>query len=316
MTTAACLFFTGMTGAVVAPRLLHRRSAFDAAPLLGVTVWVAAVASVLLTWLAAAGLLIVEIAMTTAHGRMLIEACMAVLRTAAHPDTAGRALAAVVTSAGAGVLLWAVGRLGQAVREIQQNRRRHLQSVRIVGHAAADLAPGTIVLDVPERAAYSLPGRDPAIVITTGAIEGLDEQELAAVLAHERAHLDGRHHLVLTSLRALRRAFGSVRLFGSAEAEVARLLELCADDQAARRHGRAPLLAALVVMANGTVPEPALGMSGSSVLDRAIRLVTPPSAKQRRTARLSLAGMLTGAVLAPIALLAPMVLLTCTAMLG
>jgi Zn-dependent protease with chaperone function len=44
---------------------------------------------------------------------------------------------------------------------------------------------------------YCVPGRLPTIVVTTGALAVLEPEQLAAVLAHERAHLAGRHHLLL-----------------------------------------------------------------------------------------------------------------------
>ena len=45
------------------------------------------------------------------------------------------------------------------------------------------------------------------IVISAGTLDLLDADELAAVLAHERAHLRERHDLVLLPFTALLRAF-------------------------------------------------------------------------------------------------------------
>ena len=62
---------------------------------------------------------------------------------------------------------------------------------------------------LPERGRV-LPARAASrsrIVVSVGALELLGRGELAAVLAHERAHLRERHDLVLLPFTALRRAF-------------------------------------------------------------------------------------------------------------
>ena len=50
----------------------------------------------------------------------------------------------------------------------------------------------TVVLDDPRPAAYCVAGRPAAIVVTSGALAVLDQPQLEAVLAHERAHLAQR----------------------------------------------------------------------------------------------------------------------------
>ena len=102
----------------------------------------------------------------------------------------------------------------------------------------------------PRPAAYCVPGRPAPIVVTSGALAVLDAPQLTAVLAHERAHLAGRHHRHRTDPRP-DRGFPAVPLFTRGAAEVARLTEMCADDAAARREGRAPLAAALLAIASG-----------------------------------------------------------------
>ena len=71
------------------------------------------------------------------------------------------------------------------------------------------------------------------------------------MLAHERAHLAGRHHAIVTATRGLTAAFPAVPLFTRGEAEVARLAEMTADDAPARRAGRRPLTAALLAIGTG-----------------------------------------------------------------
>ena len=67
------------------------------------------------------------------------------------------------------------------------------------------------LIDDEHPAVYCLPGRR-RIVMTTGALRCLDARQLEAVLAHERAHLSGRHHLVLTFANALKDAFPGGRV--------------------------------------------------------------------------------------------------------
>ncbi|MGW4897604.1 M48 family metalloprotease [Kitasatospora sp. NPDC004240] len=58
------------------------------------------------------------------------------------------------------------------------------------GTGAADVA----VLPDPTPYAYALPGSPGRVVVSTGMLAGLDADERAALLAHERAHLAHRHH--------------------------------------------------------------------------------------------------------------------------
>ena len=67
--------------------------------------------------------------------------------------------------------------------------------------------------------------------------------------AIERAHLTGRHHLVIILAAALRRAFPHVPFFAAAASQVSCLVEMAADDAAARRAHRLTLADALLTLA-------------------------------------------------------------------
>jgi Zn-dependent protease with chaperone function len=122
-----------------------------------------------------------------------------------------------------------------------------------------------------------VPGRRGTIVLTSGALALLDPPQLAAVLAHERAHLAGRHHLLVALTRGLAAVFPAVPLFSRGPENVTRLAEMCADDAAARRSGRRALLAALLAMATGAaVPVSALGAMACAVTARLRRLAEAP----------------------------------------
>ncbi|MFC7641244.1 M56 family metallopeptidase [Streptosporangium lutulentum] len=139
-----------------------------------------------------------------------------------------------------------------------------------------------VVLDHDEAAAYCLPGRKGRAVITTAALRSLAPEQVAAVLAHERAHLRGRHHLVLATAEALCRAFPHLPLFARTRGEVVRLIELLADDVAARRHPRIHIAAALVRLATGRAPAFTLGAGGATALTRVRRMLSPAAPLRRR----------------------------------
>ena len=104
------------------------------------------------------------------------------------------------------------------------------------------------------------------------------------MLAHERAHLAGRHHLLIALTRGLAAAFPGVPLFTQGPAEVARLAEMCADDTAARRSSRPTLVTALLAMGTGAaVPAAALAAATCAVAARVQRLLEPaPPARHTR----------------------------------
>ncbi len=71
-------------------------------------------------------------------------------------------------------------------------------------YRAAGRLPGrgqAVVLDDQAASAYALPGRPGRIVVTAGMLEALDDTGRAALLAHERAHLAGFHHLFTSAAR-------------------------------------------------------------------------------------------------------------------
>lgn len=138
------------------------------------------------------------------------------------------------------------------------------------------LLKGASVVDHDVPVAYCLPGLRPRVVLSRGALSLLSYDELAAVLAHERAHLVQRHDLVVLPFVALGATFPGVAGVRTARAEVALLIELLADDQAARHHQRAHLAGALWKIGTGEAPIGALGAGGEDMLLRAQRLLDPP----------------------------------------
>jgi hypothetical protein len=152
--------------------------------------------------------------------------------------------AAHIAAVAAGLLLavTAVGVQAHSSWQVRRHRSRHRLLLRLVGRP--DPYGRALLLDHPSAAAYYVPGPAGCVVVSTGAVDALTEHELAAVLAHEHAHARGRHHLVLAPFHAMRRVL-PIRPVVRAAAAVELLVEMCADDRAARRHGPAPLTAAL-----------------------------------------------------------------------
>jgi hypothetical protein len=147
-------------------------------------------------------------------------------------------------------------------------RARHRQRA-LLGLLAHDdpKVPGALVVDHPAAAAYCVPGLRSAIVISAGALDLLDQAELAAVLAHERAHLRARHDLVLLPFTALLRAFRWSAVAREANREVALLVEMMADDRAQRRLPARELATALLrvgAYGGGRAPTGAMAIAGGT----------------------------------------------------
>ena len=158
-----------------------------------------------------------------------------------------------------------------------QARRRQRALLTLLAHGDPKV-PGALVVDYPSAAAYCLPGLRSRIVVSVGTLELLGRRELAAVLAHERAHLRERHDLVLLPFTALRRAFPRSATCTDAHRAVALLVELLADDRALRGRPARELVSALVRFGTaGTCPAPAgaLAAGEGEVAARVTRLLQP-----------------------------------------
>src|SRR6266516_887957 len=136
---------------------------------------------------------------------------------------------------------------------------RHAQTARLVGHPEPAL--GAILVEHSQPAAYCVAGRQPTVILTTGAVQALDPGQLDAVLAHERAHLAGRHHWLVAMARIGHEVLPFLPLMRDAEEQVARMVELHADDAATRARDPRLLAAALVVLTTSGSAAPALALT-------------------------------------------------------
>lgn len=299
MSLAACLLAYSMVVAVLGPPLLTRATRSGAAPRVGMTAWAAAMGSVVVSWALAAALLAADLVRARGEVDRLLARCFVTLRTAALGGLGGFLQAVIATVAAATVLALAVlaVRIGVGVRRSHRHTYRHAESAVLAARGAARGPGGTVVIDAEQPGVYCVAGRPAVIVITSGALAALDDDQLAAVLVHERAHLSGRHHQLLGLARALARTLPGMLLFTEGAVELARLAEMRADDAAAHRHGPDTVVGALLALAAPglQVPVPALGAAGPGVADRVERLLFPPAA-----ARIRLAAILVGLLVGPV----------------
>lgn len=210
------------------------------------------------------------------------------------------AVALGVTGLVAGRLLLSAHRVGADLRRL---RRVHADQVDLLGRLRDG---GVRVLDGDTPVAYCLPGIQRArVVVSSGVIERLDDGEVDAVLAHEWAHLRFRHDLVVEFFDVLHRAFPRWVSSAGALAEVRLLVEMCADQAAARSAGRRPLATALVQMASARTPMAALGVGSGRPSDLVARIevLSEPAPRPQGPALVVLAlaviGLPTWLVVAP-----------------
>jgi Zn-dependent protease with chaperone function len=159
--------------------------------------------------------------------------------------------------------------------------------------------------DVP--AVYCMPRGRYRIVVSSGALAALTPAQLRAVLAHERAHLRFRHHLLLSVATALSRAFPRVPLLKQAQSQLAALAEMAADDTAARGHHREDLAAALVVLGSAGARADTLAASGPQAIARLHRILGTRRPRHRCARLAAVAGLIAAAAIAGL----PLVLAAC-----
>jgi Zn-dependent protease with chaperone function len=140
-----------------------------------------------------------------------------------------------------------------------------------------------------------MPGSPSRLVVTTGALRRLTDRQLEAVLTHERGHARARHDWLLHLSAALAGGFPKVPLFTHFCEQTHRLVELAADDTAARQCGHVTTALALIEL---NQHRGVLSCASSRRLldDRVNRLLTPPpTLKPLRRTRIA-----TAAALAPL----------------
>ena len=261
-------------GGIAGPRLLDRL-ALARRPRTGILLWTGAAGLWTLGLLALGPLLAWSLTGPGLPGNFGA-VCRRCLEAASPFGTAALPLSVPPAAALAlsGVLLLALA--GALLRTRRRTRREVADQLAALDATAV---PATVVgvpvwlvrSSVPT--AYALPGH-PRVVLSEGTIETLDADQLGAVLSHEVAHQQQRHHLVLGLLRALRTVLGVVPLIATAAPAVAAYAEMAADDAARRSHGTRAFAGALLAMGSGDhEPRMALHAASGDLTRRMQRLV-------------------------------------------
>jgi Zn-dependent protease with chaperone function len=157
----------------------------------------------------------------------LLAAGLALAPTAAVPG--GIVLGAAIALTG-----YLLGHLVATVALVVRARRRHQELLTLLTTPHPTRAE-TLVLDDSVPLAYCIPrGWHSLTVLSRGLLDRLGTEELAAVIAHERAHLDQRHDIQLVAFRAWHSALPWFPIAAHAAEEVDILVEMLADDSARR----------------------------------------------------------------------------------
>ncbi|GAB2484884.1 M56 family metallopeptidase [Promicromonospora xylanilytica] len=296
MTAALLLLLAVVAIGMVAAQLLVQAPWATSVPRLAVASWhvlgLASLASVLLVGLAST-LLLVPLSMVDALGDFLAHCALALRSEATGPHGAALGVAGMLLALAVGTRL-----LGSFIRESRRARCERLDQLDRLALVGRRL-PGVhredrVLLDDARPAAYCLPGGlagRGTIVVSSGALDLLDDDQVRLVLAHESAHLRQRHHLATQLSVALAHAFGRMWLFRRAAQQVPLLLEMAADDGAMRVERtttrtsdravvRSRLAHALVTLAGAqAAPVGALAAGGSAVAR--VRRLSGPQVRLR-----------------------------------
>jgi Zn-dependent protease with chaperone function len=270
VTVPLALVALALAISVFGPRALQRSRWVRSTPRLGILAWQASVFAVLAcgVLLALTALLPVErVSFDLGH---VLHACPEVLRRRYELLDGSWLRGGSLAIAGLTILalLRALVVCGLAVH---QGRDRQRDLLSLLGRHR-DSRHGAHVLEHDVPLAYCVPGGGGRVVVTTAAVDALDERQLTAVMAHEHAHLDGRHDLVLFGADVAAAAFPWSRFFRTARRELCLLVEMLADDEASRRCDRTVLATALVDLGQAPVPEGAVGANGDT-FERVERLI-------------------------------------------
>jgi Zn-dependent protease with chaperone function len=113
------------------------------------------------------------------------------------------------------------------------------------------LGERVVLLDAPERFSFAYGVLTPRVVVSCGLLEGVSDEELRAILEHERYHVCNLDPLKVVLVQALSATFFFLPALDSLRARYLAGRELAADRRAVKACGRRPLVGALLKVVRG-----------------------------------------------------------------
>ena len=272
MTVALALVFAA---AIALPHFLRLRAA---PPSVAATIWLAALSLRALGALFAVVFIVFYVPSTELFSAVTHWCWHAVLPLfAMHLGLDGHQVGDIATIAPAFVLaisllsvLWALLRAGLAV-------------ARLVKRSGVGSGPsGSLIIGGPEVMVAAAGLTHPKVVVSAGALTALDDEELAASLAHEQGHIVRRHRFVLVFAEVCRALARFIPGTNRAAAALAYHLERDADEYAiAHRHDPLALASAICKAAGGRpLGAPTLGLAGRDGLTARLALLAERDPRQ------------------------------------
>jgi Zn-dependent protease with chaperone function len=263
-----------LAGAVIAgwliPGALQRVDLRRRDPLLLIVAWLVSMAGVLLATATGVLLLLLPDHGPGASLLAAVHSCWSAVQHGSPPrveEVAGVIGVALLVAFAARLAVVSV----RGFRKRCHKRQENLSVLRLVARPVT--SPSDILwLAHDQPLAFSMAGRPGTVVATEGLTRHLDPGAVAAVLAHERAHLNGRHHLLVAIADAVRATFPFVPLFRDAPRAIRDLVELAADVVAARDCGPVAVRTALLKVTRHGAPSTSLAMAQDAVDLRLARL--------------------------------------------
>jgi hypothetical protein len=241
-----------------------------------------------LLWAAALGMRALLVVGTVAGALVLLHPAhllraFAEWPCAPHHQVAGHAAAALGGLALVVSLLWALARVVQATL-----------AVRRLVRAPLGQGPGGSVIVGGDEVVLAAAGLTrPTLVVSAGALARLDDAELAAAMAHERAHIRRRHRYVLLYAELCRVLGRALPGTGHAVRQLRFHIERDADRCAVRgRSDRLALASAICKAATGATTHAgiaALGGDGTAARVRELLQDAIPDVHVRRLRALATA---------------------------
>jgi hypothetical protein len=173
------------------------------------------------------------------------------------------------------------GMAGRALLDARQAQRMARVEHDIGWHGTL-YGHDLVVLPTSKLVAFTTGGRPGQVVMSDGLIGALSNEQLAAVLRHELAHIRRRHHRYLFVASAVERSLGRLPLVCRGVAALRCAVERWADEEAAgpAPTGRASVRGALLRVAElASMPEVAAFTTPGTVAERLEALQVDPTGR-------------------------------------